>query len=384
MKKRNIFEYTSEMEIINSNLLDETFYILKKIYNPNKKCNKNDILNIINKNENTLEDFQTLLCDDADNYLNDIANFAKLKKNQYFGNCISLFTPLYISNFCENSCLYCGYSCLNKIKRAKLTLEQIEMECKKIFETGLREILILTGESRYYSNIEYISESIKIASKYFKTIGIEIYPLNIDEYKILKLSGADFVSVYQETYDTETYDFNHPYGAKRSYSYRFNAQERAIKAGMTGVALGSLLGLFNYKYDSLATAVHSYLLYKKFPHVEISFSVPRIRPFFGNNNHLQSNVNEKQLLKIICAYRILFPYSTITISTREKALFRDNIINIAANKISAGVKVSVGGHDDIPKGDEQFKISDIRSVDEINKKILSLGLQPVYSNHIFL
>jgi 2-iminoacetate synthase len=369
------------MEKIESNIMDT---VLKETenYNYNLYSDK-DVENVLNKNSISKDDFKILLSPVAVNFLEQIAQKAKLETKKYFGNSISLFTPLYISNYCENYCEYCGFNCKNKIKRAKLSLKEIEEELAVIAETGLKEILILTGESRKFSDIFYIGESIKIAKKYFNIIGIEIYPIDSEEYSFLHNCGADFVSVYQETYNKKKYDQVHISGPKKIFHYRFNAQERAIKGGMRGVSFGALLGLDDYRKDAFSAGLHAKLIQQKYPNVEISFSVPRLRPFI-NNSENHSFVTESQLLQVMLAYRLFMPFAGMTISTRESEKFRNNVIGLCATKISAGVKVGIGGHKTEEKGDEQFEISDSRSVLEIHDFILSKKLQPVYTDYLYL
>lgn len=373
-------EHLDGMEVISSDIMGKVLNHTSN-YNYNIYTGK-DVERVLIKSNISLEDYGILLSPSALPYLEDMAKKAMIETKKHFGNSISLFTPLYISNYCENHCVYCGFNCKNKIKRAMLTLEEVEMELIEIASTGLKEILILTGESRNKSDVKYIGAAIKLASKYFSTVGIEIYPLNTDEYKYLKECGADFVSVYQETYNIDKYKEVHLQGPKRVYSYRFNAQERALKAGLRGVSFGALLGLDDFRKDAYAAGLHGYFIQKKYPHSEISFSVPRLRPYINNLENNPNDVHEKQLLQVILAYRLLLPFSGITISTRERAGFRDNAIGIAATKMSAGVCVGVGGHIDEEKGDEQFEISDPRSLKEVHNMILSKGLQPVYTDYI--
>ena len=254
-----------------------------------------------------------------------------------------------------------------------------------IAETGLEEVLILTGESPNKSSVEYIGEACKIAKKYFKLIGLEVYPMDSKDYAYLHECGADFVTVFQETYNSDKYKTLHLGGRKRIFPYRLNAQERAIMGGMRGVGVAALLGLDDFRKDALATGMHAYLLQKKYPHAEIAFSCPRLRPIINNDKINPKDVHEPQLLQIICAYRIFMPFASITISTRECERFRDNIIQIAATKISAGVNVGIGGHSqEEEKGDEQFEISDGRSVDEIYQMIEDNGMQPVMTDYIYV
>ena len=341
-----------------------------------------DVMAALSRDSLRREDLAALLSPAAEGFLEQMAQRAARETRKHFGNSICLFTPLYIANYCENHCVYCGFNCHNRIHRAKLTDEETEREMEQIASTGLKEILLLTGESRYMSDVEYIGRAIRTAGKYFSTIGIEIYPVNSDEYAYLHECGADFVSVYQETYDRTVYAQKHLSGPKRVYPYRFNAQERALMGGMRGVAFGSLLGLADFRRDAFAAAMHAYYIQQKYPQAEISFSFPRMRPYINNAENNPNDVHERQLLQVMTAYRIFMPYAGITISTRERAGFRDNVIGMAATKISAGVSVGVGGHGEETKGDEQFEISDPRSTEEVIAAMKSRGLQPVFTDYV--
>ena len=246
--------------------------------------------------------------------------------------------------------------------------------------------MILTGESRAKSTVEYIGNACKIARKYFKVIGLEIYPVNSDEYAYLHECGADYVTVFQETYNSDKYETLHLAGHKRIFPYRVNAQERALKGGMRGVGFGALLGLDDFRKDAFATGYHADLLQRKYPHAEIAFSCPRLRPIINNDRINPMDVHETQLLQVVCAYRLFMPFASITVSTRECARVRDNLVQIAATKISAGVSTGIGSHakDIEDKGDDQFEISDGRSVDEIYNDLLKVGMQPVMSDYIYV
>jgi 2-iminoacetate synthase len=295
-----------------------------------------------------------------------------------------LFTPLYLSNYCENRCVYCGFNCRNKISRARLEIPEIEEEMRMIARSGLAEILLLTGESRRMSDLAYIGDACALARKYFRVVGLEVYPMDSADYAALHERGADFVTVFQETYDTALYGALHPGGRKRIFPYRFNAQERALLGGMRGVGFAALLGLADSGRDAFATGLHAWLLQRKYPHAEISLSCPRLRPIHGNGEIKAKDVGEAELFRIICAYRLFLPFANITISSRENARFRDNVVGVAATKISAGVDVGVGGHSGGAKGDEQFEIDDGRSVAEICEMLVSRGLQPVMSEYVYV
>ena len=262
----------------------------------------------------------------------------------------------------------------------------MEREFAAVAETGLQEILILTGESRKKSTVEYIGKACQIARKYFRVIGLEVYPMNSDEYAYLQTCGADYVTVFQETYNSDKYETLHLAGHKRIFPYRFNAQERALMGGMRGVGFAALLGLDDFRKDAFATGMHAYLLQKKYPHGEIAFSCPRLRPIINNDKINPMDVHEAQLLQVVCAYRLFMPFASITISSRECARVRDNLVQIAATKISAGVSTGIGEHgDDVAdQGDEQFEISDGRSVNEVYHALESNHLQPVMAEYIYV
>ena len=340
----------------------------------------------------TIEDFKALLSPAAEPFLEQMAQRARFETSKHFGNTVYLFTPLYIANYCENYCVYCGFNCYNHIKRLKLTMEQIEHEMKVIADSGMEEILILTGESRSQSDVNYIGEACKLARKYFRMVGLEIYPVNTDEYRYLHECGADYVTVFQETYDSDKYETLHLLGHKRVWPYRFDAQERALRGGMRGVAFSALLGLSDFRRDALASALHVYFLQRKYPHAEMSLSCPRLRPIINNDKINPLDVHEKQLCQIICAYRIFLPFVGITVSSRESARFRNGIVKIAATKVSAGVSTGIGDHEskysgkepDAVAGDEQFEIDDSRSLDKMYKDIAGEGLQPVLNDYLYV
>ena len=375
-------KYLDTMEAVDSDIMDKVLNVMN--HYDYHRYTAADVRSALAKDNLSPEDFAALLSPAAFPFLEEMARKAQYETRKHFGNSVCMFTPLYIANYCENECVYCGFNCKNKIHRAKLTYEEIDHELSVIAATGLKEILILTGESRHMSDVEYIGEALKLARKYFSTIGIEIYPLNSDEYWYLHECGADFVSVYQETYNPVKYEQMHLSGPKRIYPYRLNAQERALMGGMRGVSFGALLGLDDFRKDAFASGMHAYYIQQKYPHAEISFSTPRLRPYVNNAENNPNDVHEPQLLQVMLAYRLFMPFAGITISTRERAGFRDNVIGMAATKISAGVSVGVGGHEEEAKGDEQFEISDPRSVAEVHNAILNHGLQPVYTDYLWV
>ena len=376
--------YLPGMEDPHSDIMDKVIDAMN--HYDYEKYTEADVRRALAHDNRTPEDFAALLSPAALPLLEEIAQEAQRETRKHFGNSVYMFTPLYIANYCENYCIYCGFNCHNKINRAMLNPEQIEKEMQAIAETGLQEILILTGESRAKSDVKYIGEACKIARKYFRVIGLEVYPMNSDEYAYLHECGADYVTVFQETYNSDKYEALHLAGHKRIFPYRLNAQERALMGGMRGVGFGALLGLDDFRKDAFATGYHAYLLQRKYPHAEIAFSCPRLRPIINNDRINPMDVHEPQLLQVVCAYRLFMPFASITVSTRECARVRDNMVNIAATKISAGVSTGIGEHaDDIEeKGDDQFEISDDRSVKEVYDALLAHDLQPVMNDYIYV
>ena len=388
--RKNHMEYLPGMEIIESDICKNVIQQMNSF--DYSKYTAKDVKAALEHDKCTIEDFKALLSPAAEPFLEQMAERARIETSKHFGNTVYLFTPLYIANYCENYCVYCGFNCYNHINRMKLSMEQIEKEMKVIADSGMEEILILTGESRNQSDVNYIGEACKLARKYFRMVGLEIYPVNTDEYKYLHECGADYVTVFQETYDTEKYEQLHLLGHKRVWPYRFDAQERALMGGMRGVAFSALLGLSDFRKDALASALHVYYLQRKYPHAEMSLSCPRLRPIINNDKINPLDVHERQLCQIICAYRIFLPFVGITVSSRESAEFRNGIVKIAATKVSAGVSTGIGDHEskytgqksEEIQGDEQFEIDDNRSLDKMYKDIEDEGLQPVLNDYLYM
>jgi 2-iminoacetate synthase len=362
----------------------------------------------------TADEFAVLLSPAASSdpaLLERIAQLSRAVTQAHFGNSVALFTPLYLANYCQSNCIYCGFSLKNKINRIILTDAEIGAELEAIAATGLQEILLLTGESWVKSSPEWIADAASKAHKLFKNVQVEVYPMNVEDYALMHERGVDYVTVFQETYDPVRYSELHLSGQKRSFPFRFNAQERALVGGMRGVAFGALLGIGDFRADALAVGLHATLIQRKFPHAEISLSVPRLRPATGNDSFIDGveiaggvtkqteeerllnphgtqiqaqDVTEADLVQIICAYRLMVPFANITVSTREDAHFRDNAVRIGATKVSAGVDTGIGRHSGEEDGDAQFDISDTRTVDEISDALRAQGLQPVINDHIFV
>ena len=388
--RKSHMEYLPGMEQIHSDICEKVMSQVRD-YDPSRYTAR-DVQAALEHETCTLEDFKALLSPAAEPFLERMAEKASVETKKHFGNTVYLFTPLYIANYCENYCVYCGFNCYNHIKRMKLTREQIEHEMKIIADSGMEEILILTGESRGMSSVEYIGEACKLARKYFRMVGLEIYPFNTDEYRYLHECGADYVTVFQETYDADKYETLHLMGHKRVWPYRFDAQERALMGGMRGVAFSALLGLSDFRKDALASALHVYYLQRKYPQAEMSLSCPRLRPIINNDKINPLDVHERQLCQVLCAYRLFLPFVGITVSSRESAQFRNGIVKICATKVSAGVSTGIGDHESKytgqdtggAEGDEQFEIDDARSLSAMYQDMTGEGLQPVLNDYLYV
>ena len=340
---------------------------------------EDQILRIIGKERLSALDFLALLSPKAIGSLELMARRSQQLTLQHFGKVIYLYTPMYLANFCVNQCVYCGFNVKNHITRKKLSLEEVETEAKAIAATGLKHLLILTGESRKESPVSYIRECVEVLKKYFTSISIEIYPLETQEYVELIEAGVDGLTIYQEVYNEEVYDQLHLSGPKKIYRFRLYAPERACEAHMRSVGLGALLGLDDWRKEAFYTGLHADYLQNKYMDTEISLSFPRIRPHAGAFQP-KCSVDDRELVQIMLAMRLFIPRAALTISTRERPEFRDNLIGIGITKMSAGSSTEVGGHSQEDKSEGQFAVSDERSVEEIKEMIYKKGYQPVFKD----
>lgn len=337
-----------------------------------------DIKKIIAKGRLTERDYLALLSPRAEDHLEEMAQRAHRLTAQHFGRVILLYTPMYLANHCVNHCLYCGFRVQNRLERKKLTPAQVEEEAKIIAATGLKHILILTGESRRESPVSYIRECVEVLKKYFTSVSIEIYPLEEKEYTDLIAAGVDGLTIYQEVYDEQVYAELHPAGPKRNYRFRLEAPERACRAGIRTVNVGALLGLNRWRTEAFFTGLHASYLQDMFPEVEVSISPPRMRPHLGGFQP-RVNVSDKNLVQYILAFRLFIPRGGITVSTRERAELRDRLVRLGVTRMSAGSCTAVGGRLE-QNSAGQFEIADERSVAQIARMIYSQGYQPVYKD----
>lgn len=337
------------------------------------------IRRILGKETLTATDFLCLLSPAAEAHLEVMAQKAHRQTVAQFGRTMALFTPLYLSNFCTNRCRYCSFNSKNRIERRQLTLDEVEAEARAISASGLKHILILTGDAPAIAGVDYIAECCRVLDRYFTAIGIEIYALTEAEYRKLIDAGADNLTLYQETYNEDVYADLHPKGPKRDYRFRLDAPERACRVAMRAVNIGALLGLDDWRRDAFFTGLHAHFLQDCYPETEIGVSLPRIRPHVGGFQPAFA-VEDRHLVQILTAMRLFLPRAGIAISTRESARFRDRLVPLGVTRMSAGSCTAVGGHTETDNHTGQFEIADERSVPEMAAMLRRAGWQPVYKD----
>lgn len=334
---------------------------------------------VMNRDLLNLNDLAILLGDISSEQLEAMAVRANRESIWNFGRTVQLFTPLYLGNYCENRCIYCAFNETYSVKRKKLTLEEVREECVYTAESDLDELLLLTGESRKHTDVAYIADSAKIALEYFNSVAVEIYPLEVNEYRRLAEVGVSGLTIYQETYDEERYDALHLAGPKKNYHYRLDAPERGASAGINRIQIGALLGLSEPLTDAYKTAAHLDYLLKKYSEVEWSISMPRLKDI-ENGHFIGQNIEDRLFVQILLAMRLIFPKVGISVSTRENSKFREQLIPLGVNKLSAGVSTAVGRKNGEDKETKQFEISDTSSVEEVKAMVTKRGYQVVFRN----
>jgi len=360
-----------------------SFYELIKEYrgfdfeSHTEKVTKNDVLRVLAKEKLDKWDFLCLLSPAALPHLKTMAQTANLLTTKNFGSVILLYTPIYLADYCQNECVYCSFNVKNEFNRSKLTMNQLEETAQKISQTGLKHVLILTGESRIHTPVSYIEECAMLLRKFFTSISIEVYPMTEAEYKILAAAGIDGITMYQEVYDENLYDTLHRSGPKKNYHFRLDAPERAAQAGLRTVNIGALLGLNDFRSEVFFTGLHADYLQKKYWDVEMGVSMPRFRPHLGSFVP-QAQVSDRDFVQALMALRIFLPRCGISISTREHPSFRENILPLGVTRLSAGVSTNVGGHAMHGVTKPQFEISDTRTVAEIKQMLETRDYQPVF------
>jgi 2-iminoacetate synthase len=350
--------------------------VKESIYNKTKT----DVERALNKRSpGTIEDFKALISPAASEYLEQMAILSRNLTLERFGKTIQMYVPVYLSNECQNICTYCGFSLENKIKRTTLTDEQILREVKAVKEQGYDHILLVTGEANKTVGVEYLINAIKLTRPYFSHIAIEVQPLEQDEYAMLISAGLNTVLVYQETYHKEDYKKHHPKGKKSNFEYRLDTPDRLGKSGIFKIGVGVLLGLEDWRVDSFFTALHLSYLEKSYWKTKYSVSFPRLRPAEGVMGP-KVEISDRELVQLICAYRIMDREVELSISTRESQKFRNNIIKLGVTSMSAGSKTNPGGYSVEKTSLEQFETDDNRSSLEIAEMIKSQGYEPVWKD----
>ena len=338
-----------------------------------------DVLNAIQNPKRTLDDFMALISPAAEPYLEEMAQISHRLTCERFGKTIQLFAPMYVSNECQNICTYCGFSFHNKLPRKTLSDKELLEEVAAIKKLGFQHILLVSGEANQTVNIDYFTNAIKLIRKHFANISIEVQPLDEHEYVQLQELGVYAVLVYQESYHRETYKTYHPKGKKSNFDYRLETPDRIGRAGIHKIGLGVLLGLEDWRTESFFCALHLDYLQKTYWQSKYAISFPRMRPAEGI---IEPNVivNDRNLVQLICAYRLFNPDVELSISTRESEKFRESVIPLGATSMSAESKTNPGGYAVEKESLEQFEISDERSVLTIEKIIKSKGYEAVWKD----
>jgi len=338
-----------------------------------------DVVYALNKEKRNLDDFQALISPAAASYIEQMAQLSHSMTRKRFGNTIQMYAPLYLSNECQNICTYCGFSLDNKIKRKTLTDEELLKEIKVLKDMGYDHVLLVTGEANQTVGVPYLRNAIRRIKPYFSHISIEVQPLDYEEYLELIDEGVNTVLVYQETYHKENYKIYHPKGKKSNFDYRIDTPDRLGKAEVHKIGLGILLGLEDWRTDSFFNALHLSYLEKKYWQTKYSVSFPRLRPFSGGQEP-KVTITDKELVQLICAYRLLNEELELSISTRESERFRNNIIKLGITSMSAGSKTNPGGYATEKESLKQFEIDDERSPEEIATMLRNQGYEPIWKD----
>jgi 2-iminoacetate synthase len=327
-----------------------------------------------------IAELAVLLSPAAGETLERLAVRAQLITRRQFGRTISLYVPLYLSDFCKNGCVYCGFAADRHRPRRRLERDDIIAEMDTLKAMGFEEILLLTGERAPHADFDYVRVSVALAAERFNLVTVEVFPMTREEYHGLTEAGCTGMTMYQETYDPAVYERMHRWGPKRDYQYRLETPARALAAGLRTAGLGALLGLADPVRDALALFQHVQTLRRQYWRAGISVSFPRIRPQLGGFTP-PFPVSDQFLVQVICAFRICMPDLPLTLSTREPAWFRDGIAGVGINKMSIASRTTVGGyHDGSAADDGQFKVSDNRSIEAFGAMLKSKELEPVFKN----
>ncbi|SHM02864.1 2-iminoacetate synthase ThiH [Mucilaginibacter sp. OK098] len=338
-----------------------------------------DVERALAASKRTLEDFKALVSPAAAPYLEQMAAISQQLTQKRFGKVIQMYVPLYLSNECKNICTYCGFSYDNKVKRKTLLPMEIMQEVSVIKAMGYDHVLLVTGEDNETVHVDYFKKVLDLIRPHFAHISMEVQPLDLEDYLQLTPYGLNTVLVYQETYHQEDYKKHHPKGKKSNFRYRLETPDRLGQAGIHKMGLGILIGLEDWRTDCFFTALHLNYLEKNYWQTKYSLSFPRLRPFSGGLEP-KVEMSDRELVQLICAYRIFNEEVELSMSTRESENFRNNIVKLGITNISAGSKTNPGGYAVEPESLEQFEISDERSPEQIAQVIRSQGYEPVWKD----
>ena len=336
-----------------------------------------DVVAALGKSRRSLEDFKALISPAAEPFLEQMAQQSMALTRKRFGNTVGFYIPLYLSNLCSNSCTYCGFSMENRLKRKTLNTEEIEAEIQAIKKMRFDSVLLVTGEHGTKVGMSYFKEVIPLVKQHFNYLGMEVQPLKQDDYATLKELGLDAVMVYQETYHPSTYAQHHLRGNKMDFEYRLLTPDRLGRAGIEKIGIGALIGLDDWRTDIFYVAAHLSYLEKSYWKSRYSISFPRLRPCKGGVQP-SSVMTDRQLVQTICAFRLFDPEVELSLSTRESAEFRDNVVPLGITSISAASKTQPGGYADRTVALEQFSVGDDRSAVEVEFAMKQKGLEPVW------
>lgn len=350
-------------------------YIKHTIYS----STENDVRRALAKENIRFQDFLVLLSPAAEGFLSIMAGRAKSLTDKHFGKVIHLYAPLYLSNECESGCIYCGFNTHKKIERKTLSPEEAYRELKALKEKGYQSVLLLTGENPIKADLSYLVEHITQARDLFPYVALEIYPASEEIYAGLAQAGALGLTVYQETYHRDTYQRVHPSGEKRDFIRRLDTPDRALTAGFRRAGIGALLGLYDSRLEAAVLGNHAGYLMKKYWRSEINISFPRLRNA-GAGYQPEYPVNDRALVQMIFALRCYLPQAGITLSTRESADLRDNLIGYGVTMMSAGSRTNPGGYSGSEDAGEQFSVEDTRSVEQVISSIRQKGYFPVFKD----
>ncbi|SDB28608.1 2-iminoacetate synthase [Desulfonatronum thiosulfatophilum] len=342
-------------------------------------CTEQDVIRALGRDRLGPDDLLALLSPAAGTLLEALAQEAAGVTLRHFGRSVQLFIPLYISDHCTNRCVYCGFNSGQVNTRRQLSLEEIRSEARDIAATGLKQILMLTGDAPRKAPLDYLEKALGVLREFFPSLVLEVYALTTSEYARLIAAGAEGLTIYQETYDPALYEQVHLSGPKRDYAFRLDAPERGCLAGMRWVGISALYGLGDWRVDAFWTAMHARWLQDRYPGTEIGVSLPRMRPHAGDWQP-DRPVSDRDLTQILLAQRLYLPRASITLSTRESARLRENLLPLGVTRLSAGVSTSVGGHGSSNAGTPQFEVNDPRTVEEIAAMLRGKGFQPVFKD----